>query len=412
MTLVSPLSARRPRIALYSHDTCGLGHTRRNLRIAQALATAPFRADVLMLTGARESSAFPIPAGVDLLSLPALFKESDGKYRPRHLSFGLDNLIDLRGRTIRSALESFEPDLFIVDNAPRGAMGELDDALRALRTTTTRCVLGLRDVLDAPEAVAREWAAKGYFEAADATFDAIWVYGDPTVYAAADEYGFPSALRERLTYTGYLDPTESPLDPLAAPALALAPFADGRPLALCAVGGGQDGGHVVRAFAETRRPEGMAGLVLTGPFMDDASRAALDAAEAVQRDLHIARFSTAPAALYRRADRVLTMGGYNTVLELLAIGARPLVVPRERPRAEQRVRAERLADLGLLDWIAPDAATPEALGDWLHSDAPAPTNAREALDFGGLRRIVDLATGLLPHVCAGSERTPARISHA
>jgi len=392
---VAPALPRRPRVALYSHDTCGLGHTRRNLRIAHALASGPLGADVLMLTGARESSAFPIPPGVDLLSLPALFKEADGAYRARHLRFGLDDLITIRGRTIHSALEAFAPDVFIVDNVPRGAMGELDETLQAFRASPTRCVLGLRDVLDAPDAVARQWAAQDHLRVIDETFDAVWIYGDPTVFDAADAYGFPAWLRGRLTYTGYLDPTDEPLDPSAEPPLTLDGLADDQPFALCAVGGGQDGGAVARAFAEARRPDGMAGLVLTGPFMDDASRAAV--ADAARRDgLHVARFSSAPAALYRRAERVVAMGGYNTVMELLALGQHPLLVPREVPRREQRVRAEALAALGLLDWLAPADATPDAISAWLARPTRGAGDALQRLDFGGLDRVVDLVAALLP----------------
>ena len=403
---------RRPRIALYSHDTCGLGHTRRNLRIAQALAAAPLNADVLLLTGARESSAFPIPPGVDMLSRPAIYKEADGHYRARRLSLELDELIALRSGIIWSALDAFEPDVFIVDNVPRGAMRELDAALAGLRNRSTRCVLGLRDVLDAPEAVRREWKEREYLAAIDAYFDAIWVYRDPAVYAADEEYSFPHSVCARLTYTGYLDPTAQPLDPAGDPGPLLNILQGDTPLMLCAVGGGQDGASVASAFASARWPSGANGLVLTGPFMAEVERASLDRTAAAREGLYIARFSTAPSALYERADRVVAMGGYNTVIELLALGKQALIVPRERPRREQRIRAERLAALGLLDWIPPDAATPEALGAWLQRELPPPKNAHDHLDLGGLDRIVALTADLLPQMCAWPKRTPASFACA
>ena len=153
-----------------------------------------------------------------MLSLPALYKDPSGQYRSRRFSFELDELIALRSGIIWSALEAFEPDVFIVDNVPSGARGELNLALSGLRRRATRCVLGLRDVLDDPETVKREWKERGYLSTIDAYFDAIWVYGDPSVYAAADEYAFPSSILDRLTYTGYLDPSAEPLPPLGDPA--------------------------------------------------------------------------------------------------------------------------------------------------------------------------------------------------
>ena len=144
--------------------------------------------------------------------------------------------------------------------------------------------------------------------------------------------------------------------------------------------------------------------------MAGVERASLDRTAAAREGLYIARFSTAPSALYERADRVVAMGGYNTVIELLALGKKALIVPRERPRREQRIRAERLAALGLLDWIPPDAATPEALGAWLQRDFPPPLNVRDYLDFGGLDRIVALTADLLPQMCAWPKRTPTSLA--
>ena len=56
-------------------------------------------------------------------------------------------------------------------------------------------------------------------------------------------------------------------------------------------------------------------------------------------------------SLFSRAAAVLEMAGYNSTFEALAAGHRPVLVPRRAPRAEQLIRAERLASLGLADVI-------------------------------------------------------------
>ncbi|HMA18728.1 MAG TPA: glycosyl transferase family 28, partial [Thermoanaerobaculia bacterium] len=76
------LAPNRPRIALYSHDTMGLGHMRRNLLIAHAVAREPLGAAVLLIAGARRATAFSLPPGTDVLTLPSLRKEIDSRYRP------------------------------------------------------------------------------------------------------------------------------------------------------------------------------------------------------------------------------------------------------------------------------------------------------------------------------------------
>ena len=181
------------RVALYSHDTMGLGHARRNLLLAQALSGSGRQVDILLITGNRETSAFPMPPGTDCLTIPAIHKASDGSYRARRLDMSLQELIVMRGNLIRTALESFQPDVFVVDNVPRGAVRELDPALQALRQSgRTQCVLGLRDILDAPAVVKREWGKAANYDAIRQYFDQIWVFGDPAVYDPVAEYNFPA----------------------------------------------------------------------------------------------------------------------------------------------------------------------------------------------------------------------------
>src|SRR6516164_5390029 len=179
------MTARKLHIALYSPGTVGLGHLRRNLLIAQALAESGLQSIQLLITEAREASAFvnAMPPGMDCVTLPGLSKGLDGVCKPRYLDLPLRELINLRSRIIRAALKQFQPDLLIVDNLPRGAYRELDPALKHLKTAgRTRCILGLRDVLDEPWSVHEAWFRWRNEEAIRQYYNAIWVYGDPAIY--------------------------------------------------------------------------------------------------------------------------------------------------------------------------------------------------------------------------------------
>ena len=85
----------KPRVALYSHDAQGLGHMRRNLAIATRLVEDGGRS-ALLIAGAREAAALPMPPGVECLTLPALVKATDGGYRARSLDLTLASLLRLR----------------------------------------------------------------------------------------------------------------------------------------------------------------------------------------------------------------------------------------------------------------------------------------------------------------------------
>src|SRR5258708_4302194 len=143
------------RIALYSPGIVGLGHMRRSLLISQVLAAQG--ATILFLAESRHAGAFPMPHGIDCLTLPALSRKPDG-IRARYWEVPLPEILHLRQSTIQAALESFRPDVLIVDKLPRGVLRELDPSLELLhKKGHTRCVLGLRDVLDDAETVGKEW---------------------------------------------------------------------------------------------------------------------------------------------------------------------------------------------------------------------------------------------------------------
>jgi len=364
---------------------------RRNLMLAEALLEAQSRS-VLMITGAREVAALPLPPGVDCLALPGLGKSLSGSYHPRSLGISLEELIRLRADTILAAVQSFGPDVLIVDKKPLGVERELEPTVEWLHARgTARLVLGLRDVLDAADAVEREWEAEDSEATIRDRYDAVWVYGDPNVYDPVAEYGFSPEIAAKVRYSGYLDgragqpPAASTpgRDPLAN--LGLPP---GR-LALCVVGGGEDGFRIADAFARAELPAGMNGVILTGPFMP-AERSELLRLRAVGRDLRVLRFVDDAGLLLDLADRVVAMGGYNTVCELLSRRKRALIVPRTDPRREQLIRAERTRDLGLLEMLHPDELRPAALGEWLARDAAPPERMLDRIDLDGLRRVPEL----------------------
>ena len=87
----------------------------------------------------------------------------------------------------------------------------------------------------------------------------------------------------------------------------------------------------------------------------------LDRVEAIVFDPHI-------ESLISKAAGVVAMGGYNTFCEILSLDKRALIVPRERPRMEQTIRARRAQQLGLVRMLAEDPAQdPKIMADALRA---------------------------------------------
>lgn len=380
-------SGRPPRIALYSPGMVGLGHLRRNLLLARRFARDRPHAAILMLTEAREAGSFEFPETVDCISLPAVRKDADGVCRSRRLNMALPDLVRMRSAVLDAALAEYAPDVLIVDHLPGGALGELGASLRRIaRNGRTSVVLGMRDILDDAATVAEEWARAGHARSIERYFDEVWIYGDPGVFDPFAEYGLPRSVQAKARFTGYLNPFEDARPAAAQDADSLASrLAGNGKMILCHVGGGQDGAALAEAFVEADLPDGAAGVLLTGPFMarHDRERLASRAGRHGGR-MTVLTLVAEPSALLVNAERVITMGGYNSITELMALGKHALVVPRTRPRCEQLMRASRIARRGLLDVLAPERLGPGALSAWM----AAPIDGRPQLpvDMDGLGR--------------------------
>ncbi|TFD49034.1 glycosyl transferase family 28 [Cryobacterium frigoriphilum] len=389
------------RIALYSHDSIGLGHVRRNLALAHALsASLPAltgeAVSGLLITGASDATTFPLPDGWDWLVVPALTRGEQG-YESRHLHLAMPALTTMRGNIVRVALRDFAPDLVIVDRHALGVQRELEGALAALRATRPQCaiVLGLREVLDRRSVALSEWKALGGPRAVRELFDAIWVYGDPLIHNALATGEIPAALADLVVHTGYLANGRPP----GRSSHGAEPFV------LTMLGGGSDGRELATAAVHAAVPAGYQHTIVTGPQMPRAHRSEIRALAGPATT--VVRSVPDALALARQASAVVCMGGYNTVNEVMSTTVPALIVPRVHRRQEQAIRARALAAHGLIDSALPSSVTPELLGDWFQANVGR-TVHRTGVDLDGLRRVGQLAADLLRASAAASVQSEVR----
>src|SRR5207237_5130319 len=123
-------------------------------------------------------------ANHDYVKLPSIQKIKPGDWRPVSLPLAFDFVRDIRVHILRSVALQFRPDVLLVDHMPHGAMGELEPTLSALRNVCphTKIVLGLRDILDAPEIVTRRWDLEGAYDPMRRHYDVVLVYGRQDVF--------------------------------------------------------------------------------------------------------------------------------------------------------------------------------------------------------------------------------------
>lgn len=334
------------RFMLYSHDSFGLGHFRRSLSIAAALVAASPRHEALIVTGSPLTQSFELPERVDTLKLPVATKNEAGAYVPRKLGGDLERLVRLRAGLILAAFEAYAPDVVLVDHAPIGLAGELLPLLQHIDRARPqpRLVLGMRDVIDDAERVRKDWERSDTWSWLG-VYDDVLVYGDERVLTTAQELRLAERIRGHVRHTGYL----APVMPSAEPPR--------EPFVLVTAGGGGDGFELVSRYldyAEAHAAEAPRSLIVSGPLMSGERRASLEQRVDRLPRVTIETFTPAMRALVASAAAVVSMAGYNTVVEELAARVPALLVPRSVPRLEQRMRADRLSAITHLESAPPE----------------------------------------------------------
>ena len=366
-----------PSVVMYSHDTIGLGHMRRNSAIARELVERVPGLSVLMLVGCPAGMVFETHPGIDYVKLPSLSKLGRGVFQSGSLRLDAETTRDLRARIIEGVLSTIRPDVFVVDHEPAGAMDELVPALTLLKGMGTRRVLGLRDILDAPERTTSAWAAAGIDRLIAGSYDQILVYGDPAFFSSRDAYGLDALQPGSVTECGVVTTVHnSPRHrPLVAPKRIVVSGGGGRdayPLIEAAV-------KAVGLMPARRRPLVTA---ITGPLMDPELRAEAHRLGEKAKVTVLEHVPDLPS-LMTASDLLITMTGYNSINEALAIGCPIITVPRLGPSAEQRLRAEALERHGLARYLRREELTAERLARLMAEPPPRPS--RLPLNINGVQ---------------------------
>jgi len=356
-------------ILMYSHDTYGLGHIRRTMAIANHLRGT--NTNILILTGSPIAGRFALPSQVDFVRIPGMIKKTNDEYRALSIKIDAQQALSIRTNIILATAQTFKPDLFIVDKEPFGLKREVLPTLEWFKETTphTQTVLGLRDILDDPEVIISDWQNRDIYSHLSRLYDEIWIYGNREIYDPVSLYNFPDDIKDRVVFTGYI-PRIKKHGNVRKKVRRRYRILPNDIFVLVTTGGGGDGFDVLDQFIAmhdyfpTSLP--FKSLIVTGPFMPKRKR------EEIRKRGKVYGIKTLPfhsrvEELMQAADLVISMGGYNTICEILTQQTPALIIPRETPRKEQLIRAQCLKEKSLIDYLGWHEITPQRLRDKIFS---------------------------------------------
>jgi len=376
------------RVLMYSHDTFGLGHLRRCRAIAHAIVERFKGVNVIIISGSQIAGAFDFRARVDFVKIPSVIKLYNGEYDSIGEYIDIDDILTMRNLIIQRTAETFLPDIFIVDKEPLGLKGELAPTLTLLKKMGTRLVLGLRDVMDSPDKLEREWASKDMLRKMETHYDRVWVYGPQRFWNPLDGLEMSDELASRMRHVGFLR-REMPSAQHAE--LYMVP----EEFILVTAGGGGDGSQLMEQILAAREHDAQNDypiVLVLGPFMKSENRERIRLRASHLANVSVIDFEAQIEALLNRAVGVVGMCGYNTFCEVLSFDKKALFVPRTHPRLEQYIRASRARELGFSAMLTPEeAAIPQVMAKALRAlpNQPLPSQSLTEDDMAGLDVLCD-----------------------
>ncbi len=377
----------KKRILIYCQHVLGMGHLVRSLEIVRALTDW----DVTFLNGGDLCPGMAFPPQTKVVNLPPIKSESDFKtILASESGQDLEAVKRARARRLQEEFARIQPDVFLIEMFPFGRRHfayELVPVLEQIRLgkMPTAVVCSLRDIL-----VNNKRNQAQHNERAitlmNRYFDLLLVHADPRFQTLDETFPQIRELRCEIRYTGFVSQ--------AAPQrLEVAPHrSSDQPMILVSIGGGRVGYELVecalQASAQLRTSFPHRMMILTGPYMPEEQFQTLLTSAAMQEQVTILRYTSDFLSYLQEASLSISMAGYNTCMNLLATGTRALVMPfTGGGNTEQTIRAEKLAQLGIVGIVSPSQLRPDYLAERIIQALRTPSAAhRLSLDQDGAKK--------------------------
>ena len=328
------------RFLLYCHNAVGLGHIVRTGKIAETLRKMDPNLDVLVVTGARFSLPGIFPPDVSYIKLPsARLDWIDGQATPFavDLSLPFEELVSLRSKIIAAVVETYQPDIWLVDHNPAGFYSELSLAIENFHVAVPqgKLVLGMRGVaFGKNDQIA-------YFKRYEAIlthyYDHILVYVDPDVLNIDDALSRYPEIIGKVSYTGYITRVTGQKQRKQK---------QGFPSIIVAVGSGGVGFPVIEAVLHIM-PQVQANFtVVAGPYMPVQQASHIEKMIndlGVSEKVHFFRFLPDLPNLLGDADLFIGRAGYNTLTDIMGSRIPAICIPYETEMGDQMEHLTHIA---------------------------------------------------------------------
>lgn len=379
-----------PSIVIHCQYVYGIGHYVRAIELARGLSS---RFKVYFLNGGEVVPNFELPATVNVIQLPAIYKnETENHLTPVDPSQSLAQCFELRSNIIKQTLEVTKPAIVITEHFPFGLLFEkevMELIHQAKRwNPTAKIVCSVRDIIESSEGNKNDSYTCNLI---NKWYDMVLVHGDEKFAALSTSFPKIHEIKVPVVQTGYIArpiPTGKPNKKL--------------PIVLASIAGGRLGNELLDAMIDSHKiinERIKYRLVLfSGAFQADVKKQRSKTSALGSDDIQFKIFDSQEyLKCLSKASLVVSLGGYNSIIESVSVNKPLLVYNRDFAgnNKEQHLRIKLFEKTGHLDVITPEDLIKERLSNIIIKKITNLEVPRCELNMGGVETSRQSLTDLI-----------------
>jgi predicted glycosyltransferase len=334
----------KKKILIHCQYVYGIGHFVRTLELAKGLIDY---FDVLIINGGENIPNFDIPKNIKIIQLPAIYKKEDSlTLSTVDPTISLENCFKKRDEIIKNTIKENKPNIVITEHFPFGLLfkEEVLNLISFAKNYNPICkiICSVREIIESNK-INKSHTLN--IEILNKLYDLILVHGDENHIHLRQSFSQIDDITVPIYHTGYIVrkfKQETTLDLK-------------HPMILTSIAGGRLGSElldsVINCHLSIKEIIHHKLILFSGAFQNDFNKQKNKIAKLNSNEIELYSFDS---ILYQKflskSNLVISLGGYNSIVESLSIQKNMLVYQRNfsQGNEEQDIRIKHFEKTGHL----------------------------------------------------------------
>lgn len=379
------------KVIIHCQYVYGIGHLVRTVELAHGLSQ---KFQVFIFNGGEPVPNFYLPKEVTFIQLPAIYKEEkSNSLSPVDSSYSIEECFEDRRIIIEQKTEEIKPDVLITEHFPFGLLfeNEVTNLISKVKiyNTSSKIISSVRDIIESNGGSKKD----DYIaDLINKWYDMVLVHGDENYIHLKHSFSQIDKILVPICHTGYIArpiPKSIKSEPQCH-------------IILASVAGGRLGNELLEAVIDSHvliKGKVKHRLILfSGAFQNDFNLQKEKIVGLNSEDIEFNCFdSTAYLNYLSLADLVISLGGYNSIIE--SVSAKKIMLVYQRGfsggNEEQDFRIKLFESLGCLKILKPKDLINKVLADTIVDSISYGRFPKLNLNLKGVQNSIDCILGLM-----------------